>query len=274
MININEVAQKLWGSTPSRRVERRAVVRYCNALESAVYHDPTWKRLDRHASTRKPPTWDESRDLIKLVASALLKAHADILRQCGYRSPPPPEVEDLLSQTRRSVLTKGRNPWGAENLNNVRFALAYLSNMLRVHLGNPDEMPAGALLERVRRLGPATLLLLLLAHVETVAGSDLEIQLVTAEQDHFTFTITVPMDDADLANFAASLVYSQMSNVGEAINLCWIGPAKDEAALADWYALAQARAPGPAVDTDIALPPIAPGHVDDTEMDDDHGLHP
>jgi hypothetical protein len=273
MINVNEVAQKLWGSTTSRRVERRAVVRYCNALESAVYHDPTWKQLDRQARTRKPPTWDESRDLIELVASTLLKAQADILRQCGYRSPPPPEVEDLLSQTRRSVLTKGRNPWGAENLDNVRFALAYFSNMLRVHLGNPDELPSGALLGRVRRLGPATLLLLLLVHVETAAGSELEIRLVTTARDHVTFTITVPMDDADLANFAASLVYSQVSNVAEAINLCWIGPAKDEASLADWYGLARARTTGPAVGTDIVRPPVEPDHVDGTEMDDDHGPH-
>jgi len=255
MVTINEVAQRSWGATTRRRADRKALVRYCNALESAVHHDPTWMRLAHHASARKPPTWDESRDLIKLVASTLLKAHADILRQCGYRSPPPPEVEDLLSQTRKSVLTKGRRtPWGPENLDNVRFALAYFSNMLRVHLGNPDEMSSGALLGRVRRLGPASLLLAMLAHVEIATGDELNIQLATTARDHITFTIMVPMDGADLANFAATLVYSQVSNVGEALDDCWIGPSKDEAYLSDWYKLTQATE-----------------RVNDNEMGDDHG---
>jgi hypothetical protein len=120
---------------PDRQID--AVRELVAAVDDVVASDLFWTRLRREALDA---TWTSSgnrnaRTQLERLARLMDEWHVNLLEECGYRHPPQPVVDRLVSRTRDVILPPRAAPiWTRQRVNGARRALEAYADAVRQHI--------------------------------------------------------------------------------------------------------------------------------------------
>jgi hypothetical protein len=185
---------------------RRAAMRSLHrALDRTAESDELWTDLTARAaeaSSMPAPEPDlKSVDaLLDVVADVFLERYAVLLAAGGYKSPPPPRVNELLAATRKAFLSES----SSQPLDRVANARDGLRNFVQVVAANINSNNGGyarRVLQSGRKVAVASLLLPLIWSTEIKTGDEFDVNFGFSRKDGASIEITVkqPWAAADAA---------------------------------------------------------------------------
>jgi hypothetical protein len=172
---------------------RRAAMRSLHrALGKVAGSDEIWTDLaDRAARVHDAPDLDRVNARLDVVADVLVERYAVLLVAGGYTSPPPPRAHELLSRTRRALLSDPA-PQPLDRLANARAGLRSFVQVVSAHPNPQNRWHQQRVLRGGRKAAAASLLLPLVWATEIRSGAEFDVSSGFGPVDGASTGITVP----------------------------------------------------------------------------------
>jgi hypothetical protein len=191
---------------------RRAAMRSLHrSLNRTAESDELWTDLTaRAAGIRDAPSLAPDLGsvdaLLDSVADVFVERYAVLLAAGGYKSPPPPRVNELLTATRQALVS---SPAGqpVDRVTNARDGIRNFVQVVAANIDSQNSWYQRRVLQGGRRVAAASLLLPLIWSTEIKTGNEFDVNFGVSWKDKAAIEITIPRPWAQADAAAEHIVW-------------------------------------------------------------------